>query len=134
MPAAGEPAPGGSRVHCDSLVGVGARLYPSGLATPTPQTFSVASRDSELKTLPEVPAASAHSPTHRARHVSVRFEPVSRLKDVTTPVPRVLLSVTLARPAPSGSTGTSRLCQRCSRPPRHHPAQAAPSYSDLLLH
>jgi hypothetical protein len=49
-----------------------------------------------------------------------------------TPVPRVLLSATLAGPAPSGSTGTSRLCQGCSRPPRHHADQAALSYSDLL--
>ena len=32
------------------------------------------------------------------------------LRDVTTPVPRVLLSVTLTGPAPSGSTGTPRLC------------------------
>ena len=31
---------------------------------------------------PEVPAASAHSGTHRARPVSARFEPVSQLKDV----------------------------------------------------
>jgi hypothetical protein len=38
----------------------------------------------------------------------------------------------LAGPAPSGSTGTSRLCQGCSRPPRHHADQAALSYSDLL--
>ena len=49
-----------------------------------------------------------------------------------TPVPRVLLSAMLAGPAPSGSTGTSRLCQGCSHPPRHHPDQAALSYSVLL--
>ena len=54
------------------------------------------------------------------------------VKDVKTPVPRVLLSVPLAGPAPSGSTGTSRLCQGCSRPPRHHPDQAAPSFTALL--
>lgn len=42
-----------------------------------------------------------------------------------TPVPRVLLSVPLAEPAPSGSTDTSRRCQGCSHPPRHHPDQAA---------
>lgn len=42
-----------------------------------------------------------------------------------TSVPRVLLSVPLAGPAPSGSTDTSRRCQGRSRPPRHHPAQAA---------
>jgi len=44
MPAAREPRPGGSRVHCRSLGGGGARLCPSGLATSTPQTFPVASR------------------------------------------------------------------------------------------
>ena len=33
------------------------------------------------------------------------------------PVPRVLLSATLAGPAPSGSARTSRLCQGCSRLP-----------------
>lgn len=42
-----------------------------------------------------------------------------------TPVPRVLLSVPLAEPGPSGGTGPSRLCQGCSHPPRHHPDQAA---------
>jgi hypothetical protein len=33
-------------------------------------------------TAPEVPAASVHGGTHRARPVSARFEPVSQLKDV----------------------------------------------------
>jgi hypothetical protein len=82
--------------------------------------------------LPGVPAAHEHSGTRRARPVSARFEPVSWFKDVTTPVPRVLLSATLAGPAPSGSTRTSRLCQGCSRPPRHHPDQAALSFTSLL--
>ena len=54
------------------------------------------------------------------------------LRGVTTPVPRVLLSVSLAGPAPSGSAGTSRLCQGCSHPPRHLPDQAAPSFTALL--
>jgi hypothetical protein len=44
-----------------------------------------------------------------------------------TPVPRVLLSVPLAEPGPSGGAGPSRRCQGCSHPPRHHPARAAPS-------
>lgn len=60
------------------------------------------------------------------------FEPVASLRDVKTPVPRVLLSIPLAEPAPSGSTGTSRPCQGCSRPPRHHPDQAALSSTSLL--
>jgi hypothetical protein len=79
----------------------------------------------------EVPTARSGG-THRARPVSTRFEPVHEIKDVTTPVPRVLLSATLAGPAPSGSAGTSRLCQGCSHPPRHHPDQAAPSFTALL--
>jgi len=49
-----------------------------------------------------------------------------------TPVPRVLLSVPLAEPGPSGSTGPSRLCQGCSHPPRRHPDQAALSSTALL--
>ncbi|GAB3969166.1 hypothetical protein GCM10029978_039970 [Actinoallomurus acanthiterrae] len=53
-------------------------------------------------------------------------------RDVTTPVPLVLLSISLTGPAPSGSTGTPRLCQGCSHPPRHHPDQAALNYADLL--
>ena len=53
-----------------------------------------------------------------------------RFKRRNTPVPRVLLSITLAGPAPSGSTGTSRLCQGRSRPPRHHPDQAALSFNN----
>jgi hypothetical protein len=38
-----EPSPGGSRVHCDSLDEVGARLCPCGIAAGTPQTFPAAS-------------------------------------------------------------------------------------------
>jgi hypothetical protein len=44
----------------------------------------------------------------------------------------VLLSITLAGPAPSGSADTSRLCQGCSHPHRHLPEQAAPSFTALL--
>jgi len=80
----------------------------------------------------KVPAGLQPGGTHRARPVSTRIEPVYEMKDVTTPVPRVLLSATLTGPAPSGSTKTSRLCQGCSRPPRHHPDQAALSYTALL--
>src|SRR5216684_3333537 len=61
--------------------------------------------DRQMKTSPGVLAASVYSETHRVRPRSARFEPVSKLKDVTTPVPRVLLSATLAGPGPSGSTG-----------------------------
>ena len=66
---------------------------------------------------------------HRARPLSTRFEPVYLSRDVITPVPRVLLFVTPAEPAPSGSAGTSRRCRGCSYPPRHLPDQAAPSFT-----
>src|SRR5262249_9178514 len=56
----------------------------------------------------------------------------ARLWDVPTPVPRVLLSATLAGHTPSGGTDPPRLCQGCSRPPRHHPGQAALSFSGPL--
>src|SRR5262249_57595678 len=80
----------------------------------------------------EVPAARRYGGTHRARPLSTRFEPVYGLKDVTTPVPRVLLSATLAGPAPSGSTecvpALSGLLPPSPAPPGsgcpqlHHPA------------
>src|SRR5712692_6960584 len=35
---------GGSHVHCHPINGLGTRLYPCGIATATPQTFTVASR------------------------------------------------------------------------------------------
>ena len=48
---------------------------------------------------------------------------------VVTPVPRVLLFITLAGPAPSGDADTSRRCQGCSHPPRHLPGRAALSFT-----
>ena len=119
---------GGSRVHCDSLGEGGARLYPCGIATATPQTFTVASG-------PAIPARKFPADARRVRTAPGPYPPdLSRcqVKGRKTPVPRVLLSATLAGPAPSGSTGTSRLCQGCSRPPRHHPDQAALSFTVLL--
>jgi hypothetical protein len=49
------------------------------------------------------------------------------LRGFTPSVPRVLLSVTLTGPTPSGSTDAPRLCRGCSHPRRHLPTQAAPS-------
>ena len=63
--------------------------------------------DLQVKTCREVLAANANSDTHRVRPKSARLESVSELKDVTTPVPRVLLSITLAGPAPSGNRWAS---------------------------
>ena len=88
--------------------------------------------DRQMKTSPGVHRQTVNSETRRVRPRSARFEPVSKLKDVTTPVPRVLLSATLADPPHLAVLDTSRLCQGCSRPPRHHPDQAALSYTALL--
>jgi len=126
-----EPAPGGSRVHCDPLSGLGARLCPSSIAMGTPQAFPMASRCSF-----RIPPGSSRRP--RGQRCALRPAQIRQVRaggpgeGRKTPVPRVLLSATLAGPAPSGSTGTSRLCQGCSHPPRHHAGQAALSYSDLL--
>lgn len=57
---------------------------------------------------------------------------VAALPFVETPVPHVLLFITLAGPAPSGSASTPRRCQDCSHPPRHLPDQAVLSVTALL--
>ena len=126
-----EPGPGDSRVHRDPLSGLGARLCPSSIATRTPQAFPVASRCGF-----RIPPGSSRRPY--GRRCALRPAPIRRVRaggpgeGCKAPVPRVLLSATLARPATSGSTRTSRLCQGCPRPPRHHADQAALSYSGLL--
>lgn len=130
---------GGSRVHCDSLDGGGARLCPCGIATATPQHFTGASgrtTHESARSSPTSPrqrrATSGRSGTRRSRPASTRFRAGSVLRDFVTPVPRVLLSVTLAEPALSGSASTPRRCQDCSRPPRHLPDQAVLSFTALL--
>ena len=55
-----------------------------------------------------------------------------RSRGVTKPVSHVYLPVSLTAPAPSGSTGTTRLCRGCSRPPRRPAAQAASSFTPPL--
>jgi len=47
---------GGSRVHCHPVSGPGTRLYPCGVATATPQTFTVASHPRLLRPGREFPA------------------------------------------------------------------------------
>jgi hypothetical protein len=121
---------GGSRVHCDSLDEGGAQLYPCGIATATPQHVTVASRTDTRMSVWKFPApAPTGTGAHRARPLSARFEPVYLSRDVFTLIPRVLLFITLAEPAPSGDPGTSRRCQGCSHPPRHLPDQAALSFT-----
>ena len=113
----------GSRVHCGSLAGVGARLCPCGLAASTPQSFLAASLAACAYRLGSSPPTYSGCAPLPAQIHQVRAGAASR--GGHTPVPRVLLSVPLAGPGPSGGTGPSRLCQGCSHPPRHHPDQAA---------
>ena len=89
---------------------------------------------SEFPDTPRPPANGrpAAPGARRSRPTSARFGAGSVLRDFETPVPRVLLSVTLAEPAPSGSASTPRRCQDCSRPPRHLPDQAVLSFTALL--
>ena len=120
-----------SRVHSDSLVAVGARLCPCGFAASTPQSFLAASLAAHAHHLGSSPPGHPE----QARAAPSPYPPDlswCRIKGCHTPVPRVLLSVSLAEPEPPGSTGPSRLCQGCSRPSRHHPDQAAPRSAVLL--
>ena len=78
------------------------------------------------------PARHERAGARRRQPRSTRFRAGAASRGCHTPVPRVLLSVTLAGPAPSGSPDTSRLCRGCSRPHRRFPDQAAPSFAALL--
>ena len=71
----------GSRVHCDSLDEGGARLGPCGIATATPQHFTMASRPAD-ENQPGSSPPSQQTGARRSRPLSARFEPVQRLKDV----------------------------------------------------
>jgi hypothetical protein len=75
-----EPRPDGSRVHCGSLNGVGARLCPSDLITSTPQTFLVTFPERLTQPHRRVLAASVNSETRRARPKSARLESVIRVE------------------------------------------------------
>ena len=126
-----EPTPGGSRVHCCSLDRGGAQLCPCGLAMATPQTFTMASPDAGFTG----PGSSRRTETRRDAPLPAQIRQIRAgiaLRDFTTLVPRVLLSITLTGPTPSGSADAPRLCQGCSHPPRHLPDQAALSSTDPL--
>ena len=111
------------------FIGVGAQLCPCDLATPTPQTFSEASRPRRRTRLRESPDASG---VRRAQPPSVRFELVMLLRDVTALVSLVHLPdclpdpdhlTVLARPVVVGAALRLR--------PRSR-VLAAPSFSSRL--
>jgi hypothetical protein len=130
--AHGRASRDGSRVHCDSLGEGGAQLCPCGIATATPQPFTMASRQTSISPPGSSPSRNEGNGCAPLPALIRQVGAGKPLRDVMTLVPRVLLSATLAGPAPSGSTDTSRLCRGCSHPPRRFPGQAAPSFAALL--
>src|SRR6266545_1286906 len=64
----------GSRVHCDSLDEGGVQLCPCGIATATPQHFTVASRPTSTCLPGSYPPTCLGVGTHRSRPLSTRFE------------------------------------------------------------
>ena len=126
-----EPRPGSSRVHCDSLDEVGARLCPCGIASGTPQAF---------------PAASRPAPKHQPGS----SPPV--MKGRCAPRPARIRQVRAGRSLRDVNAGSSRTPFRHARRardiwrswpvpalpgplatlPRRHPGRAAPSFTGLL--
>ena len=77
----------------------GARLYPDSIATPTPQSFDVASPPDRQTGFGVDPAPHHAVRGSRAAHrpLSVRFEPALDLRGVQTPVPLVRLLISARR-------------------------------------
>ena len=94
--------------------------------SPWPPGERIHTRPGVGPTSKEAPVVCAPLPAQIRQIEAGRY-----LRDVITRVPLVLLPITLAGPAPSGSSGPSRLCQGCSHPPRHLPGQAALSFTSL---
>jgi len=84
--------------------------------------FTAASRPRPWIPCPEFPARHEERVRAAIQPESTGLELAEGSRGVTTPVPRVYLPVSLTAPAPSGSTGTTRLCRGCSRPHRWPPA------------
>ena len=121
--------PDGSRVHCDSLDGGGARLCPCGITTATPQHFAVVSRPAVL---------SGPGVTHRFRWARTAPGPYppdsSRCKMKGRKRRFLSYSFPSCSPDPHHLAVLARsgFVRAASCPPRHHPAQAALSSTVLL--
>ena len=88
------------------------QLCPCTIATTTPQAFTVASPSGDITQPGSSPPASGRRVRGATRPMSARFRVGGFvLRSVQPLVPRVCLSVSLAEPAPSGSTGTARRCR-----------------------
>ena len=119
-------------VVCDSLDRGGARLCPSGLATTTPQIFTVASLGAGFTGPGSSPNPYELDDAPLPTHIPVRFEPVKRCEALRhrffayssrscKPDPHHL--TVLTRPGP---------CRGCSHPLRHLLDQAAPASAGAL--
>jgi hypothetical protein len=113
--------------HASSIGQVGVQLCPGSLATSTPQFFGVASPPALLSRLRSWPGTRpGHAlltdpcPPGLSRHLSYGTSTTGSLT--------LRLLTSLAGPATSGSSITSRRCQGCSHPSRRPPGQAALSF------
>lgn len=110
--------------RCFHSAGSAPDSAPTAMSVGTPQAFPTASRprlntaDGSHRRHQLAPVSTANWP------LSTRFEPAFNLRSFFHRFLLVRLSASLAGPAPSGSTGTSRRCQGCShpdRPPKRRP-------------
>ncbi len=124
----------GSRVHCDSLDGVGARLCPPcGLTTITPpQRFTVVSGPTDLSG----PGVPPHQPSVGVHRPPGPYPPdLSRCKMKGRKRRFLAYSFPSRSPDPHHLTVLTRpgfVRAACHPPPRHHPGQAALSFTVLL--
>jgi len=116
----------GSHVHHQPIAGRGAQLYPCGIATATPQTFTVASPARDLQPAREFPARHEGRVRAAIQPISAALELAGDLRGVIALVPLVHLPVSLAGPAPSGSASASRRCRGCLPPSPAFPGSGCP--------
>jgi hypothetical protein len=107
-----------------SIGQIGAQLYPGSIATPTPQTFSVASPPSAAHGFGVDPTTRDHA--LHPRPLSTRFEPGTHYGASATDSLALHTLALLAGPAPSGSTSTSRHCRGCFPPSPAFPGSGCP--------
>jgi len=96
----------------ETLVRLGVPLCPSGFAMVTPQAFAMASPTVDILRKASSPSTFGMQHRNPAHIYQVRASG-SLLRGFMTRVPLVHRSVSLAEPAPSGSTGTAPRCQGC---------------------
>jgi hypothetical protein len=109
-----------------SIGQTGAQLYPGSIATPTPQTFSVASPPSAAHGFGVNPWPNTSSHALHPRPLSARFEPGTHYEASATDSLALRTLALLAGPAPSGSTSTSRHCRGCFPPSPAFPGSGCP--------